>query len=86
MQVRRAKLQPCGDNLSKKWQYFPGLPHFWGLLSLLFRLVPFFMLKTHVPVGIMEKFTIARYLLTSLLKAYEISPLLPEGLEHAVPG
>ena len=55
MQVRRAKLQPCGDNLSKKWQYFPGLPHFWGLLSLLFQLVLFLLLKTHVPVGIMEE-------------------------------
>ena len=32
-----------------------GLPHFWGLLSLLFRLVLFLLLKTHVPVGIMEE-------------------------------
>jgi hypothetical protein len=37
------------------WQHFRALPHIWGLLGLEFQLVSFIMLKTPVPVDIMEE-------------------------------
>jgi hypothetical protein len=45
----------CGSLFKDQMVPFSGFPSIWGLLGLEFQLVSFFMLKTHVPVDIMEE-------------------------------